>query len=486
MEKKTFGRVTEALVGKLAAVCGEGNVRTDGGSLQRYARDQVVETSYAHPPEVVVFPRSAAEVAAVLRLANAERIPVTPRGAGSGLSGGAVPIAGGILLALERMNRILSIDADNLAAVVEPGVITRELDRALKPLGLFFAGYPLSEEICQIGGNVAENAGGGRAVKYGVTGRYVIGLEVVTPEGEILRLGGKRVKDVTGYNLIGLLVGSEGTLGVITEVTLRLLPRPAHRAAVLGFYPNGAVLERVGPRLLRHPAVRPAAVEFMDGVCLAALRAGGAPPAGLPEGLPEAAGGGGAAGAEAGALLVEVDGVHADGVAREARAVERLFAEEGLRALRRGAGEEELEAIWRMRKQVPWALRRLSPHQTAEDVVVPVAEVWKLLREVRRLGEAYAVAIACFGHLGDGNVHAHPIKPRALPGEEWGRLLPALLAELYRRVAALGGTISGEHGIGHKRIGYLPLVLGGAEREVMRRIKAAFDPNGILNPGKAI
>jgi glycolate oxidase len=472
MTERRYNKVTETLAARLADICGREAVRTDPPTLGRYSRDQVVEDAYAHAPEVVVYPASADEVVRVLRLANEERVPVTPRGAGSGLSGGAVPVAGGILLSLERMNRVLEIDTENLAAVVEPGVVTRELDRQLAPRGLFFAGYPLSEEICHIGGNVAENAGGGRAIKYGVTGRYVIGLEVVGPTGELLRLGGKRVKDVTGYNLIGLLVGSEGTLGVITQVTLRLLPRPAHRAAALGFYPDGEVLERIGPRLLRHPTVRPSAVEFMDGECLDALRASGPPFADLPP--------------AAGALLVEVDGIRADEVAREAEEVALLFREHGLQAVRRGSGEEELDTLWKVRKQLPWVLKRMSPYQTAEDIVVPVAQVWSLLREVRRLAVAYGVMMAGFGHLGDGNVHVHPIKPPALPAGEWLEFLPRLLTELYRRAADLGGTISGEHGIGHKRTRYLSIVLGEAEREAMRRIKEALDPNGILNPGKAI
>ena len=232
MNTPRYNPVTTAIVEELKRICGADWVICDNEkTLQKYSHDQIPEQRYAHMPEVVVMPQSAGEIAAIMKLANREMIPVTPRAAGSGLSGGAVPVFGGILLSIERMNRILEIDDQNLMAVVEPGVVTNKLDEALQEYGLFFAGYPMSDEFCFIGGNVAENAGGGRAVKYGVTGRYIHGLEVVTPTGEIIELGGKRIKDVTGYNLIGLMVGSEGTLGIFTRITIKLLPRPSARLA---------------------------------------------------------------------------------------------------------------------------------------------------------------------------------------------------------------------------------------------------------------
>jgi len=267
---KRFAPVTDRIVEELARICGEANVSRDPARLRRYSRDQVPEKRYHSPPEVVVLPGTAAEVQAVVRLAGRELVPVTPRGAGSGLSGGAVPAFGGISLSLERMDRIVEIDRQNMVAVVEPGVLTNALDSALRPLGLFFAGYPLSEEICFIGGNAAHNAGGGRAVKYGVTKRYITGLEVVTAGGELLTIGGKRLKDVTGYDLVSLLVGSEGTLGIFTRIYVRLLARPAHRGSLLATFPDADRALGIVPEILVDRGLVPSSVEFMDGESFAA------------------------------------------------------------------------------------------------------------------------------------------------------------------------------------------------------------------------
>jgi glycolate oxidase len=237
-DSKTFNPITPAILAELRAIAGEANVIAgDPDRLQDYAHDETVGDRVGHLPEVAVLPGSAAEISAIMRLATRERVPVTPRGAGSGLSGGAVPLYGGILIAFDRMNHILEIDPANMVAVVEPGVVTNDINEAVRPHGMFHAGYPMSVEMCSIGGNVAENAGGGRAIKYGVTGRYVLGLEVVLPDGDIVEMGGKRLKDVTGYDLVHLMVGSEGTLGIVTRITLRLQPLPAARAVLLVPFP---------------------------------------------------------------------------------------------------------------------------------------------------------------------------------------------------------------------------------------------------------
>ncbi len=444
---------------------------TGDADLSKFGRDAISEEGYSGTPDAVVFPESTDEVVGLVGFARERGIPLVPRGGGSGLSGGAVPVEGGIVVAMERMNRVVEIDTANLVAVLEPGVVTKELDRMLEPHGLFFAGYPMSEEICQIGGNVAENAGGGRAVKYGVTGDYVIGIEVVTAAGEVLRLGGRRVKDVTGYDLIGLFVGSEGTLGIITQVTLRLLPRPAARAVALGFLADESRLAELTPALLGLPA-RPSAVEVADASCMRLLSSLSARWRWIPSG--------------AAMLLVELDGPDADRVASERDEAAALMESLGVTEISRSKTDEEYAKLWLLRKQVPWALMKKSPHQTMEDITVPVAGTWPLIAGTREVSRRCEVEIANFGHLGDGNIHVTPLKPDGLDVGQWHETLPDLQTELYRLAASLGGTISGEHGIGHKRRAFLPLVLGEAELRTMRAVKRALDPLGIMNPGKAV
>ncbi len=466
-----FRPVTEAILTELAGLCGAANViAEDAKALARYGHDQVPEERYAHAPEVVVMPGSTGEVVEVMRLATRERIPVTPRGAGSGLSGGAVPLFGGICLSFERMNRILEIDTKNLVAVVEPGVVTNKLDDALRPYGLFFAGYPMSEEFCFIGGNIAENAGGGRAIKYGVTGRYITGLEVVLPSGEVLSLGGKRLKDVTGYDLVSLMVGSEGTLGVITKIFVRLMPRPSYRATTAALFADARSAMAVVPAIMTGGRIVPTSIEFIDRSSLAEACKQ------LHETIPYE---------EAGAmLLLEVDGTHESQVRADAEALRAVCRTHSPLALILAESDAESDRLWKIRKSVPWALKRRTPDQSIEDIVVPIAAIPDLLEEFRRLEGIYGVAIPCFGHAGDGNLHAHVQKNPSWPREEWEAREPGILTELYEMVARLGGTISGEHGIGHKRKPYLPLVMSDRQIELMRQIKRAFDPAGILNPGK--
>lgn len=467
-----YGQVDDEALRELVEACGPGAVSSSEKDRKVYGRDKITEERYAGLADVVVFPSSTEEVVKIADIARRRRLPMTPRGGGSGLSGGAVPVYGGIVVAFERMNRILEIDEANLVAVVEPGVVTRELDAALEPRGLFFAGYPMSEEICQIGGNVAENAGGGRAVKYGVTGDYVLGLHVVTAGGDVLRFGGRRIKDVTGYDLISLFVGSEGTLGLITQITLRVLPRPTARAALLGFARTESSLGELVPLLLGKLPTRPSAIEMADATCLRLLRKASSQWGWVPE--------------DASMLLVEFDGNDAGEVAAARDAAAELMEKNGVVEIRGSADRKEFDELWRIRKQIPWALMKMSPHQTMEDITVPVSQVWPLIRATRKMTEASGIEIANFGHLGDGNIHCTPIKPGDMPVDEWHDRLEELLPELYRVAAGLGGTISGEHGIGHKRRGYMPLVFSAAELEAFRAIKRALDPDGLMNPGKIV
>ncbi len=465
-----FSAVSDSIVGELQGICGVTHVTRDPARLVRYSRDQVPEKRYHHLPEVVVLPDTAAQVQQVVRLADRECIPVTARGAGSGLSGGAVPACGGIIISFERMNRIIEIDRDNMVAVVEPGVVTNALDEALKPYGLFFAGYPLSEEICFIGGNAAHNAGGGRAVKYGVTKRYVTGLEIVTAAGELLTLGGKRFKDTTGYDLVSLMVGSEGTLGVFTKVYVRLLPRPTHRGTLLALFKDPDAALRVVPEILVTRRLTPSSAEFMDGMSFQeACRT-------LKETLPWQTAGA--------AMLLEADGREEASVRQELAVMRAVCEESGATQVLEAADEKEAARYWKIRKQATWALRAMSSRTAIEDIVVPIGAVRAFVRKIREVEKAHAMRIPTFGHAADGNLHSHPLKNPEMSDEEWDRLLPQVLGELYAAAAAVGGTISGEHGIGNKRKGYLPLVMEEPQIALLRAIKRAMDPKGILNPGK--
>jgi glycolate oxidase len=471
MPQPLYNPVTPAVAAELCAIAGARNVLYgEPDRMIDYAHDETHGAQYSHMPEVVVRPDGASEIAEIMRLANRERIPVTPRGAGSGLSGGAVPLFGGILLSLERMNRILEIDEANLVAVVEPAVVTNEINEAVRRRGLFYAGYPMSVETCFIGGNVAENAGGGRAIKYGVTGRYVLGLEVVLPTGEIVELGGKRLKDVTGYDLLHLMVGSEGTLGIFTRIVLRLLPLPAARAVLLVPFTDAPAALAVVPQIIARAHMLPASIEFMDAASLSAAYEliGEKPPHPATGAL----------------LLIEMDGASSAQCEAETEAVVDACLEAGAVDAYVGNTPATEKRMWRVREKVSEALTLRSPYQTAEDIVVPPAAIAELLTELERLSGRHGVSIPCFGHAGDGNLHARIIKGQGMPVEAWEAAKPAILTDLYREVRRLGGTISGEHGIGLKRSPYLPLVMDAELIELQRRIKRAFDPLDILNPGK--
>ena len=468
-----FNTVSADVISELRRLVGDDAViYGDSTEVRRYGRDQVSDDPDARPPEAVVFARSAGDVSSVLRLANERRIPVTPRGGGSGLSGGAVPVCGGIVLALDRMNRILEIDTNNLVAVVEPGVVTNALDRALEPYGLFFAGYPMSEEFCTVGGNVAENAGGGRAVKYGVTGRYVLGLEVVTALGHTMMLGGKRLKDVTGYDLLSLMVGSEGTLAVVTKVLLRLMPRPAHRSTLLALFPDAQSAVSTLPRIMIDHHIIPSSAEFADAFCLrAACRM-------LRETLPYDSTGA--------MMLFEADGTTAEAVDGEIRAMESVCSAHGAAHVYRADSDDAAARFWRIRKQIPWALKHEARLNALEDIVVSVASIPAMVRDMASIAERHAVRIPCFGHAADGNLHATVLANAEESSASFRSRLVAVLEDLYKAAYGYGGTISGEHGIGHKRVRYLPMVMTPEQIELLRGVKSVFDPNGILNPGKVV
>lgn len=465
-----YNQVTESIAQELIGIFGAANVYyNDAERLEPYAHDEAAGCA-TRVPEAVVRPKSAEEISQLMKLANREKIPVTARGAGSGLSGGAVPIHGGIVLDCCRMNHILDVDKANMTVTVEPGVITSEINEMLRPHGLFYAGYPMSLETCTIGGNVAENAGGGKAVKYGVTGRYVLGLEMVSPTGDIVMLGGKLVKDVSGLNLLQLMIGSEGILGVFTKIILKLLPLPKASVDMLCLF--NSIGEAIGavPKIMTEGGVIPTAVEFMDKLSFQTACQY------LNETLPCQ---------DSGAmLLITIDGADAAQVEHDYDVIGEQCLKAGATQVYVADTKANSERIWRIRRSVAEAFKVFSPNQSLEDIVVPIASIPDMSAAIDRISRKYGVLIPCYGHAGDGNLHATPVMPPEWTLEKWQETLPALLMDLYAETIALGGHISGEHGIGHKRKKYMLKLADKGFLTMMQAVKNGLDPNGILNPGK--
>lgn len=467
-----YGVVTRELVGELEAIVGKSNLLTDLERMENYSHDETSKEEYAHSPEVVITPTSADQIAAVMKLATRERIPVTPRGAGSGLSGGAIPLFGGIVLSVEKMNKVLEIDEANLTVTAEAGIVTNELNEQLKSRGLFFAGYPMSLETCFLGGNIAENAGGGKAVKYGVTGRYILGMEVVTPQGDIVELGGKVTKDVSGYDLKQLYIGSEGTLGIITKATIKLLGVPKVASNLLVPFATAQQAIAVVPLIMKQGII-PTSIEFMDRSSIEMSCSY------LNESLPlEGVGA---------MLLIEIDGTNEQTVERELIQVGDLCSGQGAMEVYIAEDATTRERIWSVRRNIAEAIKVYSPVQSLEDVVVPIASIPLVLPRLQELKEKYQVRIPCYGHAGDGNLHATIVKDPEMSLTDWKELEPKLLTELYAFITGeLGGKISGEHGIGLKRKGFLKALIPDAEYQLFKALKAAFDPLYIMNPGKIL
>ncbi|NLC53853.1 MAG: FAD-binding protein [Firmicutes bacterium] len=465
-----YNSVSTDIIAELKAIVGEKNVILDPEKMEAYSHDETPTAQYGRMPEVVVTPVNSAQIAEIMKLANKRLVPVTPRGAGSGLSGGAIPKFGGIVLSVEKMNRIIEIDYKNMMAVVEPGVVTNEVNELIAKEGLFFAGYPMSLESCYIGGNIAENAGGGRAVKYGVTGRYIMGLEVVLPTGEILELGGKRVKDVTGYDLKQLFIGSEGTLGVITKAIIKLLPLPKKKTDLLVLFEDVRTAIDLVPEIMTKGRVIPTSIEFMDKLSVQTSCEY------LNEQLPYQ---------QAGAmLLIEVDGNHEQQVEEDAEIIGEICYQQGALEVYVADNYTTQERVWSVRRNIAEAFMVYSPHQSLEDVVLPIAEIPNLMPYIEQISEKYGIKIPVYGHAGDGNLHLTLVKNPESTMEEWYNTEDKALREIYTVTKKLGGTISGEHGIGSKRNKYLDLACSSEEIRIMKAIKRVFDPNGIMNPGK--
>lgn len=468
--KQKYNPVTKEILDKLIDIVGSKNVLTDREKIEAYSHDETPAEQYGHMPEVVVTPCSAQEISEIIKIANKELIPVTPRGAGSGLSGGAIPVFDGIVISVEKMNRVLVIDYDNMMMVLEPGVVTNDINNLVAERNLFYAGYPMSLETCYIGGNVAENAGGGKAIKYGVTDRYIMGLEVVLPTGEIVQMGGKLVKDVVGYNLKQLIIGSEGTLGIVTKVIIKLSPLPKFKVDLLVLFKDVKTAIDMVPRIMTHTGIIPTSVEFMDKLSVQTSCKY------LNEHLPYQ---------EAGAmLLIEVDGNREEMVSDDAEEIGELCLKHGAIEVYVADNYTTQERIWSVRRNIAEAFKVVSPYQSLEDIVVPIAAIPALMPELDRISKKYNIQIPCYGHAGDGNLHATLVKNPENSMEEWYESEKEILKEIYIATKELGGTISGEHGIGSKRKDFMELVLGGAELNLMKKIKRTFDPNNIMNPGK--
>lgn len=463
-----FGGMTDLWINKFSA-------RFDGTLVFTVAPDECAKMASDHTedfvfmPGLVAEPTTTKEVQAIMEWAHAHDVPVTPAGAMTGLSGGALPVQGGISLSTKRLNRIVAIDERNQQVIVEPGVIVQELQEAVQAKGLFYAVDPASRGSCTIGGNLAENSGGPRAVKYGVTKDWVLNLEVVLMDGSVIRTGANTLKNSTGYNLTALMVGSEGTLGFITQATLKLLPWPRHNALMLVPFKGAQDACEAVAELFR-AGVQPSALEFMErtAIELAADHAGAEAPA-LSEGV-EAH------------LLIEVDGFRPEDLMPQLERVYEVIEVSGAEPPLMAEDEATKDKLWRLRRLVGEAVKAASVYKE-EDTVVPRAELPELLRHVKSIGKAYGFESVCYGHAGDGNLHVNILK-RGVSDEKWDEELPRAIRKLFEAVIALGGTISGEHGIGWVQRPYMDLAFGPVELALQQAIKNQFDPKGLLNPGK--
>jgi glycolate oxidase len=454
--------ISEEVLKKIAHIVDQKYLIAGRDELVEYGSDA---TKLEAMPDAVVFPQNSEEVSLILRLATEKGFPVIPRGAGSGMSGGAVPVKAGIVMVMNRFDRILAIDEDNLICKVEPGVITADLQKAVEDIGLFYPPDPASVNISTIGGNVAECAGGLRAVKYGVTRDYVLGLTVVLPTGEIIKTGVETMKGVAGYDLTRLIVGSEGTLAVITAITLRLVPKPAARKTMSAFFPDVSSAVDTVSRIIRN-RITPAILEFMDRHCLNCVRE----ELNLP--IPQKAGA---------MLLIEVDGEEVL-VEQEAEKVRSVCCRGKAITFEAASGKKEAETLWEARRNVSPSLYKLRPHKISEDIVVPRSRMTEVMAFLDEIGNEYGLPIPAFGHAGDGNLHVNIMLDKDDAGEMENAL--TIIKALFEKVIHMGGTISGEHGIGLTKAPYLEMEIPRAGLDLMSRIKKAFDPKGILNPGK--
>ncbi|MGE4396935.1 MAG: FAD-linked oxidase C-terminal domain-containing protein [Sulfurimonas sp.] len=446
------------------SVVGDENIYSDKAHLIAYSYDATREH---FEPDAVLFPRNEDDISKVLKYCNEHRIVIVPRGAGSGFTGGALPSSGGIVLAMEKhMNKILEIDMKNMVAVVQPGVINMDLQRAVEEVGLFYPPDPASQEYSSIGGNVSENAGGMRAAKYGITKDYVMATRAVLPNGDIIKAGKRTIKDVAGYNISGILIASEGTLAVLSEITLRLIPKPKMTKTAMGIFSSVSEAMNAVYKTMAS-GVTPVAMEFLDNLTIRAVERT------FKKGLP----------VDAGALLVtDVDGNLEDDLDFQLAQIEKVFKENGCYEFKIAKDKKEAGDLWFARRNASPALSVYGSKKLNEDVTVPRSALPELLEKFYAIADKYNVKIPCFGHTGDGNVHTNVMVDGKDP--EQVKIAYQAIEEVFQATVDLGGTLSGEHGIGLAKAPYMSMAFTPEEMALFKSIKMAFDPNNILNPAK--
>ena len=466
---KSYTHITEEHLQFFRKTCGAEFVFTDPENRKKYGHDETEDLSF--PPEAVIKPKNAIEISGILKYCNQHNIAVTPIGARTGLSGGALSVVGGLGLSMERLNRIIEIDEKNLQVIVEPGVITQVLQESVIEKGLFYPVDPSSRGSCFIGGNLAENSGGPRAVKYGVTKDYVLNLEVVLPNGEIITTGANTLKNSTGYNLTQLMIGSEGTLGIITKAVLKLLPYPSKNVLMLvPFFSAQKACEAVSA--VFRAGITPSAMEFMERDAIDwTLKFVDNITIPIKDDVQAH-------------LLIEVDGNDLEQLYPEAEKIAAIMQEFDCDEILFADNNDQKENLWRMRRRVGEAVKSNSIYKE-EDTVVPRYELPRLLEGVKSIGKKYGFKSVCYGHAGDGNLHINIIKEN-MSDDDWNTKLPMGIREIFELTVSLNGTISGEHGIGWVQKNYLPIAMSKMQLELQKGIKTLFDPNFILNPGKIL
>ena len=467
----SFNKIDKRIISLLRSAIGDSNVSSEEEKLISYSHDEVPSSAYEgdHMAEALVFPECTAHVSEIMKIASANRIPVTPRGAGTGLSGGALPAFGGIVMSFEKMNKIIEIDEKNLTVTVEPGVVTSEISKLASRHDLLYAGDPCSGDASFIGGNIAENAGGNKVIKYGATGAQLLAMEVVLADGEVTWFGGKRRKDVTGLDFTHLMAGSEGTLAIITKAVLKLLPLPKHSVDLLAAFPDPETAIAFVPKIITEGGIIPVSIEFMDKKALELVERY------LNNPVPASNAGA--------ALIIQLEQNDLEMLEKEYERIGALSKENGAFEVYVADTRTTKERIWQARKAIPEATSFFYSRYTKEDLVVPIDRVPDLLEKIKKVCLERDLEWVAYGHAGDGNMHCTVIGPET---GDWHEILQKAQQEIYTAVIEMGGTLSGEHGIGFKRKKFMKLFLDKNQLELIKRVKLAFDPGNILNPGKLV
>ena len=454
--------LNKKLISSLEKIVGLEHVSCKKADLICYSYDA---TQKQFLPDVVVHPGTPEEISRIMQVASESGVPVIPRGAGSGFTGGSLPVDGGIVLVTTRLDQILDIDEDNLVATVEPGLVTEDFQKAVEKVGLFYPPDPASLKFSTLGGNVAECAGGPRCVKYGVTKDYIIGLEIITPAGDIIKTGGPTMKGVVGYDLTKLICGSEGTLAIISKIIIKLLPKPEAKKTMMVLFDSISGAAQSVSAIIKNKII-PTTLEFMDGRTLDCVREA------TDLELPDAA---------RAVLIIEVDG-DIEFLNKQAHIISEIVKPLGVVETRIAETPEESESLWQIRRSVSASLRRVNPDKFNEDICVPRSKVPEMIRRIDKISDQYQVPIVNFGHAGDGNIHVNVMINSKIAGEQ--EKADRAIEEVFKETLALGGTMSGEHGVGIMKAPYISMELASNAVDYMKTIKKALDPKNILNPGK--